>query len=299
MRVFVTGATGFVGSAIVEELLRAGYQVLGLVRSEAGETALRKIGAQAHFGRLEDLDRLHAGAAAVDAVIHTAFNHDFSKFAANAADDRRAIEAMGAALEGTDRPLLVTSGLALLVKDRVAVEDDRAQPSSAAYPRASEEAAAALAARGVRAGIVRLSPSVHGPGDHGFVPILIDIARQKGVSAYIGDGANRWPAVHRLDAARLYRLALEKGVEHGPYHAVGEEGVMFKEIAEAIAAELDVPSVSLPREDAGQHFGWFASFAEMNMSASSLKTCRILGWEPSHPTLLDDIKNAGYVRKES
>jgi nucleoside-diphosphate-sugar epimerase len=294
MRVFVTGATGFVGSAVVQELIKAGHQVVGLARSDAGAESLAAAGAQVHRGDLENLESLQSGAVAADGVIHTAFIHDFSKFAANCEKDRHAIKTLGTALAGTERPLIVTSGTALLPPGRVSTEDD--MPASSIPRVASEEAAARVAESGVRVSVVRLPPTVHGDGDHGFVPLLIGLAREKGVSAYIGDGLNRWPAVHRLDAAHLYRLALEKNAARACYHAVGEQGVAFRKIAEVIGKRLNVPVVSKSAAEAAGHFGWFAHFAAIDVPASSARTQQLLGWNPQHSELLPDLDRETYFK---
>ncbi len=294
MRVFLTGATGFIGSAIVQNLIEAGHQVIGLVRSEAAAKVLASMGATAHRGDIEDLDSLKKGTAAADGVIHTAFNHDFSKYKENCENDRKAIEALGSVLEGTDRPFVITSVTALVSPGHLATEDDPFTIDSNAFPRvASEEAANQVIARGVRLAIVRLSPSVHGKGDYGFVPMLINLARQKGVSAYVEEGKNRWNAIHRLDAANLFRLALEKAIKGDRFHGVAEEAVPFKDIATAIGKGLGLPVRALTTEQAEQHFEWLTPFVELDCPASSQLTRQRLGWSPTNSTLLDDLEPGG------
>jgi nucleoside-diphosphate-sugar epimerase len=292
MRVFVTGATGFIGTAIVRELIDAGHQVLGLARSDAAAKSLVAAGAAVHRGSLEDVGSLRSGAAAAEGVIHAAFIHDFSNYWPAAEADRRAIETIGGALAGSDRPLIVTSGTLLAQRQgSLATEQDAPNPS---FPRKSEEAALALAARGIRASVLRLPPSVHGHGDHGFVPRLISIAREKGVSAYVGDGHSRWPAVHRFDAAHLYRLVLEKGTPGATYHGVADEGVPVREIAEVVGRRLHVPVVSKSREEAADHFGWIAMFFGMDGPASSAQTQERLEWRPVQPGLIADLNAEHY-----
>ena len=293
MRVFVTGATGFIGSAIVKELLNSGHQVLGLARSESGAKSVAAAGAQVHRGDLEDLDSLRRGAAASEGVIHTGFVHDFSRFKEICEIDRRAIEALGSALVGSDHPLVISSGTAIAyTPGRPTTEEDA--PNSPIPRVASEEAAASVAARGVRVSVVRL-PQVHNTFKQGLITYLIAVARDKGVSAYIGDGLNRWPAAHVLDTAHLYRLALEKGGAGSRYNAVAEEGVPLRDIAESIGRGMKVPVVSKSPQEAGEHFGWLAMFVGSDIPASSALTQERLGWHPQGPDLLTDMQGINYV----
>ncbi|WP_137898508.1 SDR family oxidoreductase [Sphingomonas sp. 2SG] len=288
MHVFVTGATGWVGSALVEDLLSAGHQVTGLARTPDKARALADKGARIIAGSIDDHDLLRTAAADADAVAHTAFNHDWAHFAESAGQDERAIMALGAGLGGTRKPLLVTAGASGLAKGRPATEEDLADPASV---RRSEAAAQTLAGRGVNVATVRLPPTVHGVGEtHGFVPILIKRARETGVSAYIGDGDNRWSAVHRRDAARLFLTVLERGIEAPVYHAIAEDGVAFRRIAEAIGRQLGLPAES--RE--ADHFGWFARMAGGDAAASSERTRALTGWNPTGPDLLTDLADRGY-----
>jgi nucleoside-diphosphate-sugar epimerase len=286
MRVFVTGATGFIGDALIPELIGAGHQVLGLTRSDAGAAKLTKAGAAVHRGSLEDVNSLKSGAAAADGVIHLAFNHDFSKFAENCEEDRRAIEALGGVLKGSARPLLVTSGLALTAEGRLATEDD--EPARG-FPRLSEAAALALAADGVNASVVRL-PQVHDTRKQGLVTYAVAIFREKGACAYVGDGHNRWPAAPVRDVARLYRLALEKAERGAIYHAVAEEGVAARDIADTLGRRLQLPTKSITPEEAQGFFGWFAMFAGLDMPASSARTRKTLNWQPKGRGLIADLE---------
>jgi len=277
MRVFVTGATGYIGSAVVQELINAGHQVAGLARSDNGAAILKEAGAEVHRGALDDLDSLRRGVVAADGVIHLAFNHDFSDFASSLASDLRAVEAMGAALEGSHKPFVTTVH---------------------ANGKAADNAVIALAEHGVRTSVVSLSPTVHGEGDKAFVPRLINIARNTGVSAYIGNGSNRWPAVHRLDAAHLYRLALEKAPAGSRLYGLADEGVPFRDIADVIARHLNLPMVSISREEADAHFGFLGAIAALDIPSilpeSSVQTRELLGWQPVHPGLIEDLEQGQY-----
>src|SRR4051812_7768396 len=302
MRVFVTGASGFIGSAVVPELRGAGHQVVALARSDAAAAALTAAGAEVHRGSLEDVDALRTGAEAADGVIHLAFIHDFARYTAAAEVDLTAIETLGAVLHGSDRPLVITSGTLGLAPGRIGTEADRPDPRQS--PRGRKAGLAlALAGGGVRSSSVRLAPSVHGDGDHGFVPQLISVARDKGVSAYIDEGANRWTAVHRLDAAHLFRLALEQAPAGSALHGVADEGVTTRAIAEAIGRHLDVPVVSVSADEAAAHFGWIGASFPRGGGARSAIPRQLLGWEPPHPGLLADLaaghSSDGARREES
>lgn len=296
MRVFLTGATGYVATAVAAELLAAGHSVLGLARTEAGEAALRARGVEPHRGELADHASLIAGAAACDGVIHTAFIHDFSRFAENVQIEREAVEAMLGALEGSNKPFIATSGVAFLANGRPATEQDRAPPMGRG---ATEGVVLAAAERGVRTAVMRLPPSTHGEGDGGFVPHLMTIARSRGAAAYIGEGANRWAGGRRADAARLYRLALEKGEAGAVYHAIGDEGVPTRDIAAAIGRTLGLPVASKTQDEAADHFGWIGLFFGLDMSASSAWTQSALDWRPTPPGLLADIEGPNYANSAS
>jgi nucleoside-diphosphate-sugar epimerase len=291
MRIFVTGATGFIGSAVVAELIGAGHQVVGLARSDSSARAATDAGADVQRGSLDDLDSLRQAAETSDGVIHLAYNHDFNDFANGAELDRRAIETLGEALAGSDRPLVVAGGILWLSPGSTLTEDKPAPPD---LPRFSENAVLEFADRGVRAAVVRLPPSVHGAGDHGFVPRLIEVAREKGRSAYVGDGSNRWPAVHRLDAARAFRLAVESAPAGAVLQATDEEGVPARAIAETIGKHTDVPVTSVAPEQSSEHFGWIGPLFSVDAPATSIRTRERFGWRPEHAGLLDDLDAGHY-----
>jgi nucleoside-diphosphate-sugar epimerase len=310
MRVFVTGASGWIGSAVVPELIGAGHQVTGLARSNASAAALTAAGAQVHRGTLDDLDSLRSAAAASDGVIHLAFKHDIAftgDFQGAADADRRAIETFGEALADSDRPFVIASGTLGLAPGRVATERDGLATDSAhatliggAQTRlANAQMTLSLASRSVRSSVVRLPPTVHGDGDSGFLATVVGIARAKGVSGYIGDGSNRWPAVHRLDAAHLFRLALENAPAGSVLHAIADEGVPIRDIAEVIGRHLDLPVVAISPQDAGEHFAWLADFLAADSPASSTLTQQLLGWHPTHPGLIDDLDKGHYFHNPS
>ncbi|MDR5760912.1 SDR family oxidoreductase [Caballeronia sp. LZ035] len=295
MRIFLTGATGFIGSALVPELIAAGHQVIGMSRSDAGAQALADAGAEVHRGTLEDPASLRDGAARADAVIHTAFDHDFSRFVENCEKDTRAIAALGEALAGSDRPLVITSGTGIGIGEQGGPAREDIFNLKHPNPRiASEIAGQALLEQGINVSVVRL-PQVHDPFRQGLITPLIGIAREKGVCAYVGDGANRWPAGHRSDVARLYRLAVEKAERGARYHAVGEEGVSARDIMESLGRGMKLPAVSITPAEAKDHFGWMAMFIALDMPASSAQTQARLDWQPTGPTLLADLDQARYL----
>ncbi|MGW2419571.1 SDR family oxidoreductase [Streptomyces sp. NPDC001709] len=299
MRIFVTGASGWIGSAVVPELIEAGHQVVGLARSDASAAALTEAGAEVVRGTVDDLDVLRDAAAASDGVIHLAFKHDIAfsgDFKGAAEADRRAVDVIGEALAGSDRPFVLASGLAGLTPGRAATERDMPTPddSPVSIRATTAQEVLAFASRGIRSSVVRLSPTCHGDGDSGFMAMLVATARDKGVSGYIGDGANRWPAVHRLDAARLFRLAVEQAPAGSVLHGIAEEGIAIRDVAEVIGRHLDVPVVSVAPEAAAGHFGWLAGFLGMDLPASSTLTRELLGWQPAHPDLLEDLGKGHY-----
>jgi nucleoside-diphosphate-sugar epimerase len=306
MRVFTTGASGWIGSAVVPELQAAGHEVVGLARSDTAASALGAAGAEVVRGSLDDLDVLRAAADGSDGVIHLAFNHDVAfsgDFDAAATADRRAVEAIGDALAGSDRPFVVASGVLGLTPGRVATEDDHPDPTDSHLPSGpairlgTAELTLGLAGRHVRSSIVRLPPTCHGDGDGGFVAGLVAIARNAGESGYVGDGTNRWPAVHRLDAARVFCLALDRAPAGATLHAVAEEGVPLRAVAEVIGRQLDVPVVSVPPERVGQHFGFLGGFVGTDSPATSSATRASLGWQPVNPSLIDDLEQPHYFRQ--
>lgn len=300
MRVFVTGASGWIGSAVVPELLDAGHEVVGLARSDSATATLAAAGVRAHRGSLDDLNSLRAGADSADAVVHLAFNHDFSDYAGAGRTERAAVETLGETLAGSDRPFLLASGVVGLAAGRPGTERDPAPMSGPDAPRGgSEQLALDYAERGVRSVSLRFAPTVHGDGDHGFVATLVGVAREKGTSGYVGDGSNRWPAVHRIDAAHLVRLALDKAPAGSVVHAVGEEGIPTRTIAEVIGRHLGVPVAVIPPEEAAAHFGWIGAFFALDAPTSSAFTQDMLGWSPTHPGLLADLEAGYYFRSVS